>query len=153
MKAPYINNIRCFHFISSSFSLKHMTQFTEYSLFSCECRLYIGCSFQILEMLLFASIEVFWNVNRYIYNQVTYSITIDRRQSFSPKPEYFSGLSTGIHFYTSLNHPIRQSANRAANYISNRSRRAVNRDAVPLRLKSTNHHSHRHDEQHSLCPP
>ena len=91
MKAPYINNIRCFHFISSSFSLKHMTQFTEYSLFSCECRLYIGCSFQILEMLLFAGIEVFWNVNRYIYNQVTYSITIDRRQSFSPKPEYFSG--------------------------------------------------------------
>ena len=31
MKAPYINNIRCFHFISSSFSLKHMTQFTEYA--------------------------------------------------------------------------------------------------------------------------
>ena len=102
MKAPYIIDIRCFHFISSSFSLKHMTQSTEYSLFSCECRLYIGCSFQILEMLLFASIEVFWNVNRYIYNQVTYSITINRRQSFSPKPEYFSGLSTGIHFYTSL---------------------------------------------------
>ena len=91
MKAPYIIDIRCFHFISSSFSLKHMTQFTEYSLFSCECRLYIDGSFQILEMLLFAGIEVFWNVNRYIYNQVTYSITINRRQSFSPKPEYFSG--------------------------------------------------------------
>ena len=80
MKAPYIIDIRCFHFISSSFSLKHMTQSTEYSLFSCECRLYIGCSFQILEMLLFASIEVFWNVNRYIYNQVTYSITINTKK-------------------------------------------------------------------------
>ena len=130
----------CYFQFTLPLSIKHMFQLAEYTIFHRLRRRKVGSTFHFLYFLSFRCSQTLRHIYRNIYQQISYTVTVNRWQTFPSQSQHFARLSSG--FYLDFRLTVyRRDFN---------SHHVIIQDAVLPLSRSTDHRLPLHAERHFL---